>query len=190
MSKPVKRPTPKSTFWPDAGVWTSCATSACRRRRCATSSRPSSFRTTVEGALGADVPTSPLDVTVDASIDDFARVLADRPLTADGVVHSIAMDKTTHGGEVLQRGSSVVAQSYLGAERIVLHPCKNVGVAKAALKRITRELANTAEVRHVDGGYHSGGLTVTGPSGPPRRVGVEHASPTQHPRPRPRPRCP
>jgi enoyl-[acyl-carrier protein] reductase I len=134
-----------------------------------------SFRTTVEGTLGADVPTFPLDVTIDASIDDFARALADRQLTLDGVLHSIAMDKTIRGGEVkplievtreeflscmdvsayslialvrallaqevLQRGSSVVALSYLGAERIVLHPYKNVGVAKAALERITRELA-------------------------------------------------
>ena len=134
-----------------------------------------SFRTTVEGTLGTDVPTFPLDVTIDASIDDFARALADRQLTLDGVLHSIAMDKTIRGGEVkplievtreeflscmdvsayslialvrallahevLQRGSSVVALSYLGAERIVLHPYKNVGVAKAALERMSRELA-------------------------------------------------
>jgi len=134
-----------------------------------------SFCTTVQGTLGNEVPTFPLDVTLDGSIDDFARELADRHLALDGLVHSIAMDKTIRGGEVkpllevtreeflscmdvsayslialvraliarevLQRGSSVVALSYLGAERVVTHPYKNVGVAKAALERITVELA-------------------------------------------------
>ncbi len=134
-----------------------------------------SFQTTVAGTLGGDVPTFPLDVTLDASLDDFAATLADRGLLLDGVLHSIAMDKTIRGGdvkplldvtrdeflscmdvsayslialvrplldrEVLQRGGSVVALSYLGAQRIVAHPYKNVGVAKAALERITVELA-------------------------------------------------
>ena len=134
-----------------------------------------SFCTTVRGTLGSEVPTFPLDVTLDGSIDDFARELAERRLALDGIVHSIAMDKTIRGGEVkpllevrreeflscmdvsayslialvraliarevLQRGSSVVALSYLGAERVVMHPYKNVGVAKAALERITVELA-------------------------------------------------
>lgn len=134
-----------------------------------------SFCTTVQGVLGADVPTFPLDATIDATIDDFARELAARRLALDGIVHSIAMDKTIRGGEVkplievtreeflscmdvsayslialvrallahevLQRGSSIVALSYLGAERVVSHPYKNVGVAKAALERIAVELA-------------------------------------------------
>ncbi len=41
----------------------------------------------------------------------------------------------------LARGAAVVSLSYLGAERIVSHPYKNVAVAKAALERITVELA-------------------------------------------------
>jgi len=134
-----------------------------------------SFCTTVQGVLGGEVPTFPLDATIDATIDDFAGELARRRLSLDGIVHSIAMDKTIRGGEVkplldvtrdeflscmdvsayslialvrsllahevLQRGSSVVALSYLGAERVVRHPYKNVGVAKAALERIGIELA-------------------------------------------------
>ncbi len=44
-------------------------------------------------------------------------------------------------GEQLARGASVVALSYIGAERIVSHPYRNVAVAKAALERITTELA-------------------------------------------------
>jgi enoyl-[acyl-carrier protein] reductase I len=38
-------------------------------------------------------------------------------------------------------GGSVVSLSYLGAERVVSHPYRNVGVAKAALERMTLELA-------------------------------------------------
>lgn len=42
---------------------------------------------------------------------------------------------------VLQRKSSLLALSYLGAEKIVYHPYKNIGIAKAALERIIKELA-------------------------------------------------
>ena len=41
----------------------------------------------------------------------------------------------------LAEGASVVSLSYIGAERVVSHPYRNVAVAKAALERITRELA-------------------------------------------------
>lgn len=43
--------------------------------------------------------------------------------------------------DLLRDGGSVVALSYLGAERIMSHAYRNIGVAKAALERITRELA-------------------------------------------------
>jgi enoyl-[acyl-carrier protein] reductase I len=43
--------------------------------------------------------------------------------------------------EVLLRKSSILALSYIGAEKVVQHPYKNIGVAKAALERIIRELA-------------------------------------------------
>ncbi len=41
----------------------------------------------------------------------------------------------------LSGGASLVALSYIGAERSVTHPYRNVGVAKAALERIVTELA-------------------------------------------------
>lgn len=53
----------------------------------------------------------------------------------------IALTRSLLEKEVLQKNSSIVSLSYLGAEKIVRHPYKNVGVAKAALERITRELA-------------------------------------------------
>lgn len=42
---------------------------------------------------------------------------------------------------VLLKNSSLLALSYIGAEKVVQHPYKNIGVAKAALERIIRELA-------------------------------------------------
>jgi enoyl-[acyl-carrier protein] reductase I len=42
---------------------------------------------------------------------------------------------------VLARGASVVALSYLGAERVMPHAYRNIGVAKAAMERIVVELA-------------------------------------------------
>jgi len=44
--------------------------------------------------------------------------------------------------DVLARGAGVAALSYLGAERIVPHPYRNVAVAKAALERTVVELAH------------------------------------------------
>lgn len=42
---------------------------------------------------------------------------------------------------ISERGS-ILAVSYRGAERVMRHPYKNVGVAKAALERIIKELAD------------------------------------------------
>jgi enoyl-[acyl-carrier protein] reductase I len=43
--------------------------------------------------------------------------------------------------DVLRPGASIVALSYLGAERVMPHPYRNIGIAKAALERLVRELA-------------------------------------------------
>lgn len=134
-----------------------------------------SFTKTVHEELGADVPCLALDVTRDESLDELAATLAERGLAVDGLLHSVALDRTIRGGRakpllevsreefldcmsvsawsliglvrslltarVLLPGSSVVSLSYLGAERVMPHPYRNVGAAKAALERITRELA-------------------------------------------------
>lgn len=42
---------------------------------------------------------------------------------------------------VMLDSSSIIALSYLGADKIVSHPYKNIGIAKAALERIVKELA-------------------------------------------------
>ncbi|MEM7437366.1 MAG: SDR family oxidoreductase [Myxococcota bacterium] len=135
-----------------------------------------SFEATVHRRYGSDVITLPLDVTLDASIDEVTRRLSDEKITLTGVFHSIAMDKTIRagavkpllevtrdefmqamnvsayslisltrsllaGGVLAERGS-IVAVSYRGAEFVMRHPYKNVGVSKAALERIIRELAD------------------------------------------------
>jgi enoyl-[acyl-carrier protein] reductase I len=61
----------------------------------------------------------------------------------------IALVRALLRAGVLARGASVVALSYLGAERVMAHPYRNIGVAKAALERIVRELA--AELGRSDG---------------------------------------
>jgi enoyl-[acyl-carrier protein] reductase I len=134
-----------------------------------------SFERTVSERYGSDTLTLPLDVTLDASIDELANRLQSESISLAGVFHSIAMDKTIRAGAVkpllevtreefmqamnvsayslipltralltrgaLSRRASIVAVSYRGAERVMRHPYKNVGVAKAALERIIRELA-------------------------------------------------
>jgi enoyl-[acyl-carrier protein] reductase I len=53
----------------------------------------------------------------------------------------VALLRGLLSASVLRDGAGVVGLSYLGATRVVSHPYKNVGVAKAALERIAAELA-------------------------------------------------
>lgn len=43
---------------------------------------------------------------------------------------------------VLQEGSSICSLSYVAAEKVTFHPYRNISIAKAALERITVELAD------------------------------------------------
>ena len=60
----------------------------------------------------------------------------------------LALVRTLLHAGVLCRDASVVALSYLGAERVMTHPYRNVGVAKAALERMVRELAAELGATH------------------------------------------
>lgn len=44
--------------------------------------------------------------------------------------------------DVLQAGSSICSISYIAAEKVTFHPYRNMSIAKAALERITVELAD------------------------------------------------
>jgi enoyl-[acyl-carrier protein] reductase I len=88
--------------------------------------------------LGRDGATPLLEVSREAFLDCL-----------DVSAYSlIALARELLAGGVLARGASLVSLSYLGAERVVAHSYKNVAVAKAALERITVELAHELGVAH------------------------------------------
>lgn len=60
----------------------------------------------------------------------------------------LALVRALLHAEVLRRDASIVALSYLGAERVMRHPYRNIGVAKAALERMVRELAAEIGASH------------------------------------------
>ncbi|TGM06071.1 enoyl-ACP reductase FabI [Leptospira jelokensis] len=53
----------------------------------------------------------------------------------------LAIVQSLYNRDLLVKGASIVALSYLGAEKVVVHPYKNIGVAKAALERLVKEMA-------------------------------------------------
>lgn len=53
----------------------------------------------------------------------------------------LALTQSLYQREILAEAGSIVALSYLGAERIVSHPYKNIGIAKSALERLVKEMA-------------------------------------------------
>ncbi|MCC5814342.1 MAG: SDR family oxidoreductase [Leptospira sp.] len=53
----------------------------------------------------------------------------------------IALTRSLVNCNVLKNNASILALSYIGGEFITQHPYKNIGVAKAALERIVKELA-------------------------------------------------
>ena len=54
----------------------------------------------------------------------------------------VAITRMLVSRDLLRDGGSIVALSYLGAERVMSHAYRNIGVAKAALERAARELAH------------------------------------------------
>lgn len=117
-----------------------------------------------------------LDVTIDDSIEAFAKSLKEKNVKLNGLLHAIAMDKTIRQKEVkplidvtrdefcdtmdvsayslirlthyllkydvLSPGASICSLSYIAAEKVTFHPYRNISIAKAALERITIELAD------------------------------------------------
>jgi len=53
----------------------------------------------------------------------------------------LALTQSLYNAKVFAKKASLLALSYLGAERLVSHPYKNVGVSKSALERIAKEMA-------------------------------------------------
>ncbi|TGK84555.1 SDR family oxidoreductase [Leptospira noumeaensis] len=53
----------------------------------------------------------------------------------------LALTQSLYQRNLLAKKGSIVALSYLGAEKIVSHPYKNIGIAKSALERLVKEMA-------------------------------------------------
>jgi enoyl-[acyl-carrier protein] reductase I len=134
------------------------------------------FQLCVEKELGKDALTRVMDVTLDASMDEFCNEMKSKNLHFDGFLHAIAMDKTIRNKVVkpllevsleefcetmdvsayslikitkkmtdfgiLNPGASICSISYIAAEKVTFHPYRNISIAKAALERITIELAD------------------------------------------------
>ncbi len=60
----------------------------------------------------------------------------------------ISLNRALIQARRIARGGGIVAVSYRGAESVMHHPYKNVGVAKAALERIVKELAHELGPAH------------------------------------------
>ncbi len=135
----------------------------------------SDFEKAVKNELG-DVQTEILDVTIEESVDAFARKLKENNIKVNGFLHAIAMDKTIrqkvvkpllevtrdefcdtmdvsaysliritsylYKYELMRPNSSICSLSYIAASKVTFHPYRNMSVAKAALERITIELAD------------------------------------------------
>lgn len=134
------------------------------------------FYNTVKSKLNKNILAVSLDASQQESVDDFTKILKEKCITLDGLIHSIAMDKTVRVNQEpkklvettwdefssnlnvsayslirftnalikekrLNKGCSILSLSYLGAEKVTFHPYRNIGVAKAALERISLELA-------------------------------------------------
>lgn len=136
----------------------------------------SDFSSSVKNELGDKVVTEILDVTLEESIDAFAKKMKTQNIQFDGFLHAIAMDKTIRQKEVkpllevtkdefcdtmevsaysliriahylfryeiMQPKASICSLSYIAAAKVTFHPYRNISIAKAALERITIELAD------------------------------------------------
>ncbi len=71
----------------------------------------------------------------EVSFDEFADTMNVSAYSLIRLTHYLLRQK------VLQEASSVVSLSYVAADRVTFHPYKNISIAKAALERITIELA-------------------------------------------------
>ncbi|CAM3516234.1 SDR family oxidoreductase [Flavobacterium gelidilacus] len=134
------------------------------------------FQKSVKNELGEDTQTEILDVTLEDSVDAFAKKLKDNNIKIDGFLHAIAMDKTIrqkvvkpmlevtkeefcntmevsaysliriaqylYKYDLMQPKSSICSLSYIAAAKVTFHPYRNMSIAKAALERITIELAD------------------------------------------------
>lgn len=140
------------------------------------------FQQCIEEELGKEALTGVMDVTLEASLDDFFAEMKEKEVHFDGFLHAIAMDKTIRKKivkpllevsldeftetmdvsayslikvtkklfdfNIINKGASICSISYIAAEKVTYHPYRNISIAKAALERITIELADELGRKH------------------------------------------
>jgi enoyl-[acyl-carrier protein] reductase I len=73
---------------------------------------------------------------VEVSLDEFCDTMNVSAYSLIRLSHHLLKSN------VLQDGSSICSLSYIAAEKVTFHPYRNISIAKAALERITVELAD------------------------------------------------
>ena len=73
---------------------------------------------------------------LDISIDEFCDTMNVSAFSLIRLSHYLLKHN------VMQKGASICSLSYIAAEKVTFHPYRNISIAKAALERITIELAD------------------------------------------------
>lgn len=79
---------------------------------------------------------------IDVSLSEFCDTLNVSAYSLIRVTHYLLKYK------VLQAGASICSLSYIAAAKVTFHPYRNMSIAKAALERITIELADELGRKH------------------------------------------
>ena len=123
-----------------------------------------SFEATVRQRYGDLATAMPLDVTLDASIDEVVSTLRDEGVVLAGLFHSIAMDKTIRVNGVRfspytgsKAGGAIPGLAKAEALCEELSPLGNArseDLAAEVAYLLSPKTRITGDVRNVDGGYH------------------------------------
>lgn len=79
---------------------------------------------------------------IDVTTDEFSDTMHVSAFSLVRLAHYLLKH------EVLQPGASICSLSYIAAEKVTFHPYRNMSIAKAALERITIELADELGRKH------------------------------------------
>jgi enoyl-[acyl-carrier protein] reductase I len=93
-------------------------------------------------AMDKTIRNKTIKALLDVTTDEFSDTMH---------VSAFSLVRLAHyflNHNVLQPGASICALSYIAAEKVTHHPYRNMSIAKAALERITVELADELGRKH------------------------------------------
>ena len=93
-------------------------------------------------AMDRTIRNKTVKALLDVTTDEFSDTMHVSAFSLVRLAHYLLK----HG--VLQPGASICSLSYIAAEKITAHPYRNMSIAKAALERITVELADELGRKH------------------------------------------